>query len=92
MSISLNAQCLLVDIQGSSVVAALVVDQANHSKSGGDVGVNWSTTAIDEITIIWEECDVCSSNNHGMAIGGIDFCSGLLFLIFSEYLYHRTIA
>ncbi len=39
------------------------------------LGINWSTSFIDEITILWEDCNICSSDYHGVAIGGIDFCS-----------------
>lgn len=44
--------------------------------SNGTVGANWSGQLIDQIVIVWDDCDICSSSFHGTAIGGIDFCGG----------------
>jgi len=51
-----------------------VVD-ATGAGTNQTVGANWSTSFIDEITILWDDCSICSIDYHGVAIGGIDFCS-----------------
>lgn len=49
---------------------------SQDSGSGGTAGVNWSTSFIDQIVIVWDDCGICGSGFHGAAIGGIDFCGG----------------
>jgi len=39
------------------------------------VGANWNVPMIDQITVVWEDCSTCNRAYHGIAIGGIDFCS-----------------
>lgn len=39
------------------------------------VGANWDVPMIDQITVVWEDCSTCERAYHGVAIGGIDFCT-----------------
>ncbi|MGB1241501.1 MAG: hypothetical protein ACPG49_03200 [Chitinophagales bacterium] len=39
------------------------------------VGANWDVPMIDQITVVWEDCSTCDRAYHGVAIGGIDFCT-----------------
>ena len=46
------------------------------SSNNAFVGVNFnSATLVDQLIIIWKNCDICGSGDHGMSIGNIEFCS-----------------
>ncbi len=60
---SLNSGTGTADATGSSTSANRIL------------GANWSSALIDEITIVWRECSTCGVGYHGLAIGGIDFCT-----------------
>lgn len=62
-----------------------VIDATMNSFSLNQrVGANWDAPMIDQITIVWEDCSTCERSYHGIAIGGIDFCTCVNAGTFSE--------
>ena len=58
---------------GNGTVDAIA---ASTSSNDAYVGVNFNSgTMIDQIILVWRNCDMCGGGEHGIGIGNIEFCS-----------------
>ena len=52
-----------------------VVNANGNATTIDNVGVNFSDPdSITQITLVWEECDICAPSFHGTVISDFDFC------------------
>ena len=58
---------------GNGTVDAIA---ASTSSNDAYAGVNFnSSTLINQIVLIWSNCDMCGTGEHGFGLGNIEFCS-----------------